>query len=90
MFIQLDDENRIVVSCDSADSIPNALEVSLPNDFDYSLQRSYQIVNEELVHNPEPTLPPPPSLEEALDMISRVEKSIRSFCDTNAENNESL
>lgn len=53
MYVQLDEENRIVASSENSLSIPNAIEINLPAEFDFCKQRDYIVENRKLLHSPE-------------------------------------
>lgn len=44
-FVQTDDTGRILASSEDGNSIPNSIEFDFPDDFDFSKQDDYKIVD---------------------------------------------
>ena len=48
-FVQTDNSGRILVSSENGDTVPNGFEFDFPDDFDFSNQDDYKIVDGEIV-----------------------------------------
>lgn len=79
MYIQLNEENRIVASSEDALSVPGAIAFDLPDDFDFRMQRDYKIEDGQLFYAPETEPSQPSSPEEVSETLSSIEAALRSL-----------
>ena len=69
MYVSTSDDGRIFVTTDNeAYTDETYFEFDFPEDFDYSLQNEYRIVDGELVHEP---IGPPSSTQEQISELKR-------------------
>lgn len=71
MYVMTDADGRIAATSATHHLGEGEFEFDFPQDFDFTRQRDWRLVEGELVHDPLPEEPPQmPSLQEQVDAIS--------------------
>ena len=70
MYVSLDKENRICATSFEKKYLVDYFEFDFSQDFDFSKQNEYKIIDNQLVHEPLPQPKPEPSLQEQIDDLT--------------------
>lgn len=84
MYVSLDETGRIGASTDIEEYAEGMTEFTFPDDFDFTKQNEYRIVDGELIHDPKPPSEEELAAQEAMERQSQIQLAIPMMVQANS------